>query len=93
MTDNDTGAAVALAALVPSIFAASLPPLAQVRREADDDGSNAAAIRTAAIVASCAVLAVAGMTASRRVLVVGALSVVGFTGVYAHARGLEPWQI
>jgi len=92
VSDQDTATAVALAALVPSIFAGSLPPLAEVRREADDDGSNAAAIRTAALVAGCAVLGVAGLTGSPRVLLVGALSVVGFTGVYAHARGVQPWQ-
>lgn len=93
MADHDAGLAVATVALVPSIFGAALPTLADVRRDPDDDGTTAAAIRTASAVSAAAVVGIAAVTGSPRVLVIGAVAVVAYAGVYAHARGVQPWAI
>lgn len=93
MSDNDAGLAVATVALVPAIFGAALPSLADVRRDPDDDGTTGAAIRTASLVSAAAVLGVAAITGSSRVLAIGAVAVVAYAGVYGHARGVQPWAL
>lgn len=81
---------ISTAALVPAIYAAALPTLADTRARADDRGHVAAAERYAALIAGSVVLGVAGVTRSPEVAVVGLVAVVAWAAAYDVARRVEP---
>lgn len=91
MSDRSTAAlAVATVALVPSIYSAALPTMAEVRAQADDRGHIAAAETYAAMVSAAVVLAIAGLTRSPEAAGVGLVAVVAFAGAYTSARRCNP---
>lgn len=91
MSDRASAAlALSTVALVPAIYAASLPNLTDTRAQADDRGHLEAAERYAAGVAAAVVLGVAGVTRSPEAALAGLVAVVGFAAAYNRARRAEP---
>lgn len=78
--------ALAVTAVVPAIYTASLPPVAVVRESADSEGHYAAAERQAALTAGLFVLAVAAVSQSPEVAGFGLCAVFAFSTLYARAR-------
>lgn len=87
---SDAALALATVALVPAIYAASLPNLAETRGQADDRGHLGAAQSYATCVAAAVVIGVAGVTRSPLAAVAGLLAVVGFAAAYDNARKAQP---
>lgn len=85
MNRDQLSLAVATVALVPAVFGASLPPLAEVHRM-PDDGANAAAHRQAVLMASAAVLGVSVVADSPTVAVAGFSATAALAYLYAKAR-------
>lgn len=91
MEDRSTVAlALATVALVPAIYSAALPNLADVRGQADDRGHMSAACNYATVVAGAVVLGVAGVTKSPQAAAAGLVAVVGFAAAYSMARRATP---
>lgn len=89
--DRATAAlAISTASLVPAIYSAAMPTLAETRGQADDRGHLAAAERYAALIAGAVVLGVAGVTQSPEVAVVGLVAIVAWAAAYDVARRTEP---
>jgi hypothetical protein len=81
---------LAVAAVVPQIYSASLPSVAVVRESADVGGHLAAAERQAAITAGVFVLAVAAVAESAEVAGFGLAAVFAFSLMYSKARTTAP---
>lgn len=92
MSDSKAAAALAVSvvAVVPSIYAAALPPLSETRGQADDRGHLVAAERYAAILSAAVVLGIAGVTRSPEAAAVGLVAVVGFSAAYRRANRATP---
>lgn len=91
MSDRaDLALAMSTVALVPSIYSAALPNLADTRAQADDRGHLAAAQQYATVVAGAVVLGVAGVTRSPLVALAGLVAVIGFASAYENARRAHP---
>ena len=91
MIDRATAAlVVSTAALVPAVYAVSLPNLAETRAQADDRGHLAASEHYAAGIAAAVVLGVAGVARSPEVALVGLVAVVAWAAAYDHARRATP---
>lgn len=91
MTDRASAAlALSTAAIVPAIFAAALPNIADVRSQHDERGHLAAAEQYAALVSAAVVLGIAGVTRSPEAALAGIVAVIGFSSAYAHARKATP---
>lgn len=69
--------------LVPTIYAAALPPLAMVR--AGEGGHLVDAERMATLTAAAVVCVAASVTKSPEVLAVGAVMVIGYAAAYRTA--------
>ena len=80
--------AVAVAAMIPSIYGASLPPLAEVRGIPDASHIENAE-RTAAFTAGGIVLAAAAISGSGEVLVVAGGMAAAYAYLYHQARKAE----
>lgn len=78
--------AVAVAALVPSVYSASLPPLSEVREVPSDVASIAAAEKTAGLTAAAIVTAAAVVSGSGEVLVLAGGLAVAYALLYRQAR-------
>jgi hypothetical protein len=89
--DQSTAAlALATAGLVPAVYSAALPNLAEVRGQADDRGHLAAGERYAALVAGAVVLGVAGATRSPVAAAAGLVSLIAFSAAYRAAAVAQP---
>lgn len=81
--------AVAVAALVPSIYGAALPPLAVVRGEPSDATNIVASERSAGFTAAAIVAAAAVASGSGEVLVLGGAMAAAYALLYRSARKAE----
>ncbi len=89
--DRSTAAlAIATAGLVPAIYGAALPTVADTRAQVDDRGHIRAAQHQATIIAGAVVLGVAGVTGSPEVALVGLVAVVAWAATYDTARRVAP---
>lgn len=90
MNRDNLGLGLAVCAVVPAIYQASLPPVAVVRESADVGGHLASAERSAAITAGVFVLAVATVAQSAEVAGLGLAAVFAFSVMYSRARVTQP---
>lgn len=89
--DRATAAlAISTAAIVPAIYGAALPNLADTRGQVDERGHILAAEQYAAVIAGAVVLGIAGVTGSPEVALVGIIAVIGYSSAYAIARKATP---
>jgi hypothetical protein len=81
--------AVAVAALIPTIYGAALPPLATVRGEMDSE--HVAAAETTAMWTAAGMVAAAGVVSgSGEVLVLGGAMAAAYALLYRRARKATP---
>lgn len=90
MNRENLALGLAVFAVVPQIYQASLPPVAVVRESADVGGHLASAERSAALTAGLFVLAVAAVSESAEVAGVGLAAVFAFSFMYSRARTTQP---
>lgn len=81
-----TALALSTVGLVPAVFGASLPPLADVHASDDPGGHLAAAQTSAVLLAAGLVLGVAVVTRTPLVAGLGAVAIAGYAYAYDHAR-------
>lgn len=81
--------AVAVCALVPSIYGAALPPLSEVRA-AHRNSSHAAAWNQATATAAGVVVAAAAASGSREVLILGGALAAVYASLYRAAVTHSP---
>ncbi|MFI5534715.1 hypothetical protein ACIA8O_39895 [Kitasatospora sp. NPDC051853] len=89
MENQRLALAVAVAALVPSIYGAALPPLATVRGEMDS-AALAHAEATAAWTSAGMVAAVGVVSGSGEVVVLAGAVALTYALLYRKARKVEP---
>lgn len=78
---------VSVAALVPALFGACLPPVAELRARNDPAGHDAATLRAAAVGGVLVVAGVSFGTGNVRAGIAGLVAVLGLTVLYGHAIG------
>lgn len=89
--DRQTAAlAISVAALVPAVYGAALPSLADVRSSWDERGHLAAAENYAGLTALFLVVGVGFATREPAVLAVGGLALFAFHLSYTRARQTIP---
>lgn len=90
MNRENLALGMAVFAVVPAIYQATLPPVAVVRESADVGGHLASAERSAAITAGVFVLAAATVAQSAEVAGLGLAAVFAFSLMYSRARTTQP---
>lgn len=89
LTAAEAAVAVGLVAVVPALYSAALPNVAELRRRTDD-GHDTAALHTGIVAGALVVAVAAAATGSRTVLAAGLVAVVGIGAMYAHAVQVTP---
>lgn len=90
MDSGRAALALSTVALVPAIYGAVLPAMADARAQADDRGHLAAGEKYAALLTGAVVLGVAGATRSPEAAAAGIVAVIGFAAAYHFAVTAEP---
>jgi hypothetical protein len=86
----DAALAVSTAALVVGVYSAAMPTMAETRAQYDDHGHLRASNQYATIVAGVSVLALAALTRSASVAVIGVVAVVGMSSAFHTATITRP---
>lgn len=84
---TDTSTALAVAALVPGVFAACAPSLSELR-STQPNPTDRASIETAAAVAVVLVAGIGLAAGDRHIVCIGGLVTLGFALTFLHAHDL-----